>query len=90
MPVYLKTAGYKVYIWTNEKNEPVHFHVTKGDPSEHDTKIWVLANGSFQLAHNKGRVPQKDLTRIFSTMESYYFTFIDFWKSYFGEIKFYS
>lgn len=30
MPVYLRTAGYKIYFWSNEKDEPVHFHVTKG------------------------------------------------------------
>ena len=90
MPVYLRTAGYKIYFWSNEINEPIHFHVTKGNPSENDTKIWLLSNGSFQLSHNKGNIPQKDLSRIFAVMESYYFSFIDFWKSYFGEIKFYS
>ncbi|MBQ0050478.1 MAG: DUF4160 domain-containing protein [Treponema sp.] len=86
----MRTAGYKIYIWSNEKDEPVHFHVTKGDPSENDSKIWVLSNGSFQLAHNKGCIPQKDLTRIFTAMESYYLNFLEFWKNYFGEIKFYS
>ena len=26
-----------------EKDEPIHFHITKGNPSENDTKVWVLA-----------------------------------------------
>ena len=53
-------------------------------------KIWLLSNGSFKLAHNKGKIPEKDLTRIFSTMQSYYFDFINFWKSYFhDDVKFY-
>ena len=47
MPVYLRTLGYKIYFWSNEKDEPIHFHITKGDPSENDTKIWVLSKGSF-------------------------------------------
>lgn len=89
MPVYLRTSGYKVYFWSNKKDEPVHFHITKGNPSENDTKIWVLSNGSFQIAHNKGNISQKDLTRIFNVMESYYLNFLDFWKSYFSTIKFY-
>lgn len=91
MPVYLRTVGYKVYFWSNEKDEPIHFHVTKGDPNENDTKIWVLSNGSFKLAHNKGKIPEKDLSRILSVVQNFYFDFIDFWKSYFNEtVKFYS
>ncbi|MBR0099657.1 MAG: DUF4160 domain-containing protein [Treponema sp.] len=91
MPVYLRTVGYKVYFWSNEKDEPIHFHVTKGDPNENDTKIWVLSHGSFKLAHNKGKIPEKDLSRILSVVQNFYFDFIDFWKSYFSEnIKFYS
>ena len=85
MPVYLRTVGYKVYFWSNEKDEPIHFHVTKGDPNENDTKIWVLSNGSFKLAHNKGKIPEKDLSRILSVVQNFYFDFIDFWKSYFSE-----
>jgi len=90
MPVFLRSSGYKIYFWSNEKDEPVHFHVTKGDPGENDTKIWVLSNGSFQLAHNKGNVSNRDLSRIFAAMESYYYNFLDVWKTYFGELKFYS
>lgn len=63
MPVYLRTAGYKIYFWSN---------------------------GSFQIAHNKSNISQKELNRIFTAMESYYFNFLDFWKSYFNEIKFYN
>ncbi|MBQ9205560.1 MAG: DUF4160 domain-containing protein [Treponema sp.] len=90
MPEYLRTLGYKVYIWSKEESEPIHFHVTKGNPSKDDTKIWLLSNGSLKLAHNKGRIPQKDLSRIFSAMQNYYFDYINFWKSYFNEeVKFY-
>ncbi|MBO6218098.1 MAG: hypothetical protein J6N81_00790 [Treponema sp.] len=46
----------------------MHFHATKGNPSKNDTKIWVLSNGSFKLAHNKGHISEKDLSRIFSAM----------------------
>ncbi|WP_294429467.1 DUF4160 domain-containing protein [uncultured Treponema sp.] len=89
MPEYLRTAGYKIYFWSNETDEPIHFHATKGNPSKNDTKVWVLANGSFKLAHNKGQIPEKDLSRIFSAMQGYYFDFLNFWKSYFHtEIKF--
>ena len=91
MPTYLQTSGYKIYFWSNENDEPVHFHIAKGVPQENDTKIWVLSNGSFEIAHNKGKIPQSDLNRIFSVMSGYYFNYIDFWKTYLHceKIKFY-
>ena len=84
MPQFVRTAGYKIYIWSNEKDEPIHFHATKGSPIEDDTKFWVLSNGSIMLAHNKGRISEKDLSKIMSVMQLYYFEFVDFWKTYFG------
>ena len=89
MPQFIRAAGYKIYFWSNETGEPIHFHATKGDPDKNDTKIWVLQNGSLKLAHNKGRIPEKDLSRIFSAMQFYYLDFSEFWKSYFGEVSFY-
>ncbi len=91
MPQFIRTAGYKIYFWSNEKDEPIHFHATKGNPDKDDTKFWILPNGAIKLAHNKGRIPEKDLSKIMTTMQFYYFDFIDFWKTYFGEpIKYYS
>ena len=39
MPVYLRAAGYKVYFWSNEQGEQLHFHATKGNLDKADTKI---------------------------------------------------
>ena len=90
MPQFIRAAGYKIYFWSNENDEPIHFHATKGEPTKNDTKVWLLANGSLKLAHNRGRISEKDLSRIFSAMQVYYFEFIDFWKMYFsGDVKFY-
>lgn len=89
MPQFIRAAGYKIYFWSNENDEPIHFHATKGDPDKNDTKVWLLENGSFKLAHNKGRISEKDLSRIFSTMQIYYSEYIEFWKTYMGNVKFY-
>ena len=89
MPQFIRVAGYKIYFWSNENDEPIHFHATKGDPDKNDTKVWLLENGSFKLAHNQGRIPEKDFSRIFSTMQIYYSEYIDFWKTYMGHAKFY-
>ena len=53
MPQFIRTAGYKIYFWSNEKDEPIHFHATKGNPDKDDTKFWILPNGAIKLAHNK-------------------------------------
>ncbi len=90
MPQFIRAAGYKIYFWSNENDEPIHFHATKGNPAENDTKVWLLKNGSFKVAHNKGQISEKDLSKIFSVMQAYYFEFVQFWKTYFdGEVKFY-
>ena len=90
MPQFIRAAGYKIYFWSNENDEPIHFHATKGNPTENDTKVWLLKNGSFKVAHNKGQISEKDLSKIFSVMQAYYFEFVQFWKTYFdGEVKFY-
>ena len=91
MPQFIRTAGYKIYFWSNEKDEPIHFHATKGNPDKDDTKFWLLPNGAIKLAHNKGRIPEKDLSKIMAAMQFYYLDFINFWKQYFGEdIKYYN
>ena len=74
MSIYIRILGYKIYIWSNEKDETILFHITKGNPSENDTKVWVLANGSFEIAHNKGRIP--DLAKINERL-SYVFYFLN-------------
>ena len=90
MPQFIRAAGYKIYFWSNENDEPIHFHATKGNPAENDTKVWLLKNGSFKVAHNKGQISEKVLSKIFSVMQAYYFEFVQFWKTYFdGEVKFY-
>jgi len=90
MPVYLRTAGYKIYFWSNEKQEPIHFHIAKSDPTENDAKVWVLSNGSFLVAQKQNKISEKDLSKIFSIMQSFYLDYISFWQSYFPrQVKFY-
>ena len=31
MPQFIRAAGYKIYFWSNEKDEPIHFHAAKGE-----------------------------------------------------------
>ena len=45
MPNLFTILGYKVYFWSNENDEPIHVHISKGIPSKNAAKIWLTRNG---------------------------------------------
>lgn len=38
MPTVLLIAGWRLYFWANENNEPMHIHADKG---EMECKFWL-------------------------------------------------
>lgn len=59
----LDFMGYKFYFWSNENDEPIHIHVSKGNPIENGTKFWITKNG-VEMEHNKNDIPTNDLKKI--------------------------
>ncbi len=88
MPVFLRIRGYKVYFWSNESHEPIHFHIAEGDPSPNDTKVWIHKDKTFQVANNKGQIPDKNLIRIMIIMHSYVDDYIRAWESHIGQVRY--
>ena len=41
LPNLFTVSGYKIYFWSNENNEPIHVHISKGKPSPDSTKVWL-------------------------------------------------
>lgn len=39
LPSLFIASGYKIYFWSNENNEPIHVHISKGNPTSNSTKI---------------------------------------------------
>lgn len=68
MPQVFRIGSYWVYFWANEgkPGEPVHVHVSEGNPSENATKIWLTASGKCLLAHNNSNIPPKALRSVSS------------------------
>ena len=62
LPTLFRILGYVLYFWSNEGQEPIHIHIGKGMPSHNDTKVWI--EPLVHLAHNKGKIPPKDLNRL--------------------------
>ena len=60
--------GYCIYFWANDGKEPVHVHVSKGDPQPNATKVWFKVD-SIELAHNNSQIPLKDLRQLLTFIE---------------------
>jgi hypothetical protein len=55
--------GYKFYFWSNEGEEPIHVHVSKGKPQANATKFWIKRDG-IELVHNNSQIDKNDLKLI--------------------------
>lgn len=89
MPTFLRFRGYRIYFWTHENEEPIHFHICKGNPSSNDTKVWITRNRKMIVAHNKGKIPKSDLARIMIVMNDTIEDYISSWNGTFGYTRFY-
>lgn len=87
--IFTTLNGYIVTIWSNEKGEPIHVHISKKRPTENSTKFWLCSNGKFILAHNKSRIPENDLRKIKDFLDTNATYIYNFWMSYQGYEKFY-
>ena len=89
MPVFIRYSGYKVFFWVHENGEPIHFHVALGQPTENATKIWILSDGSFEIAHNKSEIPAIILRRILRIMQDELEDYKRQWQIIHGIIRYY-
>ena len=45
VPSVFEFLGYKIYFWSNENYEPIHVHISKGNPTINSTKVWLTKAG---------------------------------------------
>lgn len=48
MPSIFESYGYKIYFWSNENDEPIHVHISKGSLVANSTKIWLTRTGGWK------------------------------------------
>lgn len=91
LPSLFLIGGYKVFFWSNENNEPIHVHITKGKPNPNATKIWLTKNGGCIVSSNKEHISNKDLNQLLEVIQAQYFLICSEWKKHFKieTIKFY-
>ncbi|MBR0092813.1 MAG: DUF4160 domain-containing protein [Lachnospiraceae bacterium] len=83
MPNIFTISGYKIYFWSNENNEPIHVHVSKGQPTQNATKIWLTRNAGCIVAHNRGQIPSKELHELMEFISAQFFYICSEWKKFF-------
>ena len=91
MPSIFEIIGYKIYFWSNENNEPIHVHISKGNPVANSTKVWITKSGGCILANNNSKIPQNDLKKLLPIIGRQQFLIEAKWKEYYGtdDVKFY-
>ena len=90
----MNVIGYKIYFWSNENDEPIHIHISKGKLSQNSTKIWLTKTGGCIIANNKSNIPKYELNKLLDVISKHYFLIISKWKEYYkikdiADIKFY-
>ena len=85
LPILFELYGYKIFFWSNENHEPIYVYVAKGKQSANATKIWLPAESNPVVAHNRSRIPQKDLSRLLKVVAQNRDTIIARWYDYFGK-----
>lgn len=83
MPSIFTVGSYKVFFWSNENNEPIHVHITKGQPTANATKIWLTRSGGCIVGHNKEHIPLRELNELLEIIRAQYFLICSEWKKHF-------
>lgn len=91
LPSLFTVSGYKIFFWSNENDEPVHVHISKGKPSPNATKLWITQSGGCIIAGNGSDIPAKELNELSEFISAQFFFICSEWKKFFltDEIKFY-
>ena len=91
MPKLYRIGQYVVFFWSNEDDEPIHVHIGVVEPSPNATKIWITKSGGCIIAHNKSKIPPKDLNHLLNVIQNDHFIICSEWKKFFDvdDVKFY-
>ena len=79
MPSLLFINGLRFFFYSNENNEPVHVHVTKGDASG---KVWLGPVIEIAYLYGFTNSEEKDIMKI---VESHSADFKTKWYEYFSK-----
>lgn len=79
MPTLLYLNGLRFFFYSNENNEPIHVHITKGDANG---KIWL--EPSIRIEYLIGFTNAEEKV-ILEAVEAHSENFKNKWNEYFGK-----
>ncbi len=91
MPRVFRIGAYWVYFWANENDplEPIHVHISQGQPNANATKVWITKAGKCYLCHNNSQIPPVTLRNIMLIIEARSSEVKGKWMDFFGQISYY-
>ncbi len=91
MPQILRIGPYIIFFWVNENKplEPIHVHISNGEPTANATKVWLTRMGKCYLCHNHSKIPDHILRRLMAVIEARSVEINTKWLDYFGEISYF-
>lgn len=91
MPQVFKVGSYWVYFWANENEplEPIHVHISQGQPNSNATKVWITRAGKPLLCNNNSKIPERILRNIMAVIDARSSEVIAKWESFFGDVYYY-
>lgn len=91
MPQIFRIGSYWIYFWSNEGEpmEPIHVHISQGNPAANATKVWITQGGKCYLCNNNSQIPSHTLRNIMRIIESRSGEVIKKWSEYFGEVRYF-
>jgi len=82
MPTILVIAGWRLFFYSNEGNEPVHIHAEK---AEMECKYWLIPEEfAIEEAHSFNLKP-KDKREIRKIIFEHFDYIVEQWKIYFNK-----
>jgi len=61
MPTVFEINGYRFFFYSNENNEPIHIHISKGSA---EAKYWLLPNLSEAYSYNFKVGERKEIKKL--------------------------
>jgi hypothetical protein len=76
MPTLLRVEGFRFFFYSNERQEPAHVHVEKGDG---EAKLWLQP---VALSYSNGLTPA-ELRRVRELTFEHQASFLERWNEHF-------
>ena len=91
VPQLFKVGKYLVYFWSNENMpvEPIHVHISEGDPRPNASKVWITKGKRALICNNNSNIPKHELRLLLRIIEANSDEIIRQWVEHFKTISYY-